>query len=131
MSGPRPRRALVASVVALMVAAFGLPVLLPKPDLREGRTLAPIPELSGDLAEVRRQTDAYVADNFPARRHLISALNFARLQFGVSGSDKVLIGREGWLFYNDGSLLGHGRGAYRPGEAVDRSNLTNLEARAE
>ena len=114
-----------------MVAAFALPALLPKPDLREGRTLAPVPQLTGDLTEVRRQTDAYVADNFPARRHLISALNFARLQFGVSGSDKVLIGREGWLFYNDGSLLGHGRGVYRLGEDAARSHLVNIQARAE
>lgn len=131
MSAPRPRRALVASVTALMVAAFALPALLPKPDLREGRTLAPAPDLSGDLTEVRRQTDAYVADNFPARRHLISTLNFARLQLGVSGSDKVLIGRESWLFYNDGSLLGHGRGVGRLGEDAARSHLMSIQARAE
>lgn len=131
MSAPLPRRPLVAGTVALMVAAFCLPGFLPKPDLREGRKLAPPPQLSAELSEVRRQTDAYVADNFPARRLLISTLNFARLQLGVSGSDKVLIGQQGWLYYNDGTLLGQARGVYRLGEDAARSHLTNLQARVE
>ncbi|MFC3076539.1 hypothetical protein ACFODL_00410 [Phenylobacterium terrae] len=131
MSHPLPRRALTAGAAALVIAAFALPGLLPKPDLREGRRLAPAPELTADLAEVRRQADAYVADNFPARRHLISTLNYVRLQFGVSGSDKVLAGREGWLYFNDGSLLGNGRGVRRLTEPEARSQLTNLQARAE
>lgn len=131
MSSPRPRRALVAGAIALLAAAVLLPGVLPKPDLREGRKLAPPPQLAGDLAELRRQTDAYVADHFPARRHLITTLNFIRLKLGVSGSDKVLIGREGWLYYNDGSLLGHARGVERQDEAHARRLLTSLQARVE
>lgn len=115
----------------MVAAAFLLPGLLPKPDLREGRKLAAPPQVTADLAELRRQTDAYVADNFPARRHLIAALNYARLQLGVSGSDKVLIGREGWLYYNDGGLLGHGRGVERLDDARARTLLTSLQARVE
>ena len=37
MSAPLPRPGLIAGAVALMVAAFCLPAVLPKPDLREGR----------------------------------------------------------------------------------------------
>ncbi|WGU40275.1 hypothetical protein [Phenylobacterium sp. NIBR 498073] len=131
MSAPLPRPGLIAGAVALMVAAFCLPAVLPKPDLREGRKLAPPPALSSGITEARRQTDAYVADNFPARPLLISTLNLARLKLGVSGSDKVLIGRDGWLFYNDGSLLGAARGAYRLGADEARSLLANLEARSD
>lgn len=131
MSAPLPRPALIIGTVALMVAALCLPTVLPKPDLREGRKLAPPPTLSAGLSEARRQTDAYVADNFPARRLLISTLNLARLKLGVSGSDKVLIGQDGWLFYNDGSLLGQARGAYRLGADEARSRLANLQARAD
>lgn len=129
MSSPLPRRALIAGVVALTIAAFVLPAFLPRPDLREGRELAPLPVLSTDISEMRAQSDAYVADNFPARRLLISTLNWARLGLGVSGSEKVLIGRNGWLFYNDGSLLGHSRGIVRLTEAEARLQLTNLQAR--
>lgn len=131
MSTPLPRRALVAGAAVLVAAAFALPGFLPRPDLREGRKLAPLPQLSAGLADLRKQTDAYVADNFPARRHLIALLNYARFRLGVSGSDKVLIGREGWLFYNDGSLLASARGVSRLSETEARAQLMNLQGRAE
>lgn len=35
-----------------------------------------------------------VADRFPARPYLISALNLARLQVGASGSDRVIVIRQ-------------------------------------
>jgi hypothetical protein len=105
---------LAAGCAALLAAAFILPHVLPPPQMEENRTLADAPSPPGSLNELdsfRTATDAYVADHFPARGLLISALNRARLWIGVSGSSRVIVGRDGWLFSDDGTHLGAARGA--------------------
>ncbi|MDZ4321591.1 MAG: hypothetical protein U1A07_22615, partial [Phenylobacterium sp.] len=106
-------RILVGVILAVMVAAFVLPPLAPEPDLRENRKLAPAPSWPRDpaaLGTLRTELDAYVADHFPARAQLIALFNYARLPFGVSGSPRVIVGKHGWLFYDDGGHLGAARG---------------------
>lgn len=131
MAGPLPRRGLIAAVTFLILAAFVAPRFLPEPDLREGRRLAASPRWQGSLEKFRTDTDAFVADNFPARTRLIAALNYLRLRAGVSGSEKVLIGREGWLFYNDGSLLGPARGESPLTPETAEQLMQNLAGRTE
>lgn len=118
-------------MTVLILAAFVAPRFLPEPDLREGRRLAASPRWQGSLEKFRTDTDAFVADNFPARTRLIAALNYLRLRAGVSGSEKVLIGREGWLFYNDDSLLGPARGESPLTPETAEQLMQNLAGRAE
>lgn len=106
-------RLLVATVLVLMAANWLMPHWLPAPDFQENRRLAPpppaLPRHLADLPAYRKAADAYVADNFPGRRYLISYLNRLRLMAGVSGSEKVIVGRDGWLFFDDGTHLGAAR----------------------
>jgi hypothetical protein len=106
---------LIATCGAIAAGAFALPFLLPEPDLQENRAYAPAPRLHHlrDLAAFRHEADAYVADHFPPRTYLIAAINRLRLLIGVSGSARVVVGHEGWLFSDDGSHLGAGRGQPR------------------
>jgi alginate O-acetyltransferase complex protein AlgJ len=81
---------------------------LPAPDLVENRTLASWPDqalLVGNFAGWRAGVDSWVTDNFPARRHLIGALNVLRWRLGYSGTPRVVVGADGWLFYDDSSHL--------------------------
>jgi hypothetical protein len=102
-------RLLIGVILTLMAAAFLAPMAIPAPRLQENRVLAQAPSLPTGLGKIRsfvKATDAYVADRFPARPHLMALLNRARLLARVSGSSRVLVGRDGWLFYNDDSFLG-------------------------
>ena len=81
---------------------------IPAPELAENRTLATWPEsvrFVSDFADWRNSVDAWVTDNFPARRHLIGALNYMRWRLGYSGTARVVVGSDGWLFYDDTSHL--------------------------
>jgi hypothetical protein len=127
-------RILVGAVLAVMVAAFVLPPLAPEPDLRENRKLAALPAWPGSFAELkayREGLDAYVADHFPARAQLIATFNYIRLPFGISGSPRVIVGKDGWLFYDDGSHFGPARGDPAIAEADTRAWLKGLAGRTE
>lgn len=102
-------RILIGTIVVLIAAAWLVPRFVPMPGLRENRVLAhapPWPHSFGAVRQFRKDADAYVADNFPARRYLIAALNRVRMMAGVSGSKRVIVGRDGWLFYEDDTHLG-------------------------
>jgi hypothetical protein len=104
---------LIAATVVVLVGAFALPALVDAPDIQENRVLAkaPTPPTGlGGLTAYREAADAYVADHFPPRAHLIGALNALRLRLGVSGSTRVIVGHDGWLFSDNGSHLGAARG---------------------
>ncbi|MBW8813774.1 MAG: hypothetical protein JF588_10145 [Caulobacterales bacterium] len=118
---------------AVVAGAFALPWLAPPPDLDENRALAPAPDIRriADLTAFRHAADAYVADHFPPRIYLIAALNRLRLLIGVSGSPRVVVGHKGWLFSDDGSHLGAGRGAPPLTDAQARTWLAGLAGRTE
>lgn len=106
-------RRLIGASLLVLAGALLLPTFIKAPDLQENRTLAPPPPAlrgPGDLTAFRKAADAYVADRFPARSHLIGGLNRLRMLVGVSGSPRVIVGRDGWLFSDDGSHLGAARG---------------------
>ncbi|THD62707.1 hypothetical protein [Phenylobacterium sp.] len=125
-------RLLVGTILVLMAAAWLAPLVARPPELRENRPLAPAPawpRRPEDLAALRKAADAYVADHFPARPYLIAALNRARMAAGVSGSGRVIVGRDGWLFFDNGSHLGEARGDPPLSAAEARAWLATFAAR--
>lgn len=125
---------LIGATAAVLAGAFALPHLVAAPDLQENRILADRPALPADLGGLtayREAMDAYVADHFPPRTHLIAWLNVLRVRLGVSGSPRVVVGRNGWLFSDDGSHLSAARGAPTITNAQARDWLSGLAARTE
>ena len=125
---------LIASSLVLLAAAFAVPRFVRPPDLAENRRLAEAPappQALRELTAYRRAIDAYVADRFPPRALLIGGLNRLRLAVGVSGSDRVLVGRNGWLFSDDGTHLGAARGDPGLTDAAARAWLAGLAGRRE
>ena len=107
-------RLLIATILVLVAAVWLVPSFVQAPGIQENRVLAKAPGWPHHLRDIhqfRRDADAYVADNFPIRRHLIGLLNRVRMLGGVSGSNRVIVGRHGWLFYDDDSHLGAARNA--------------------
>lgn len=105
-------RTLTGACLAVLAAGLLLPSALTPPAIDENReaTRAPAPPRSPtELRSWPNAMDSYLTDSFPARRHLISALNYLRYKAGVSGTEKVIVGRDGWLFYDNGSHLGAAR----------------------
>jgi hypothetical protein len=131
---PRPRRLLIAGSLLLLGAAFAVPPFLKQPDLDENRTLAPTPvppRSAAGLDAFRKAVDAYVADHFPPRALLIAGLNRLRLAIGASGSPRVIAGRDGWLYSDDGTHFGDARGADKLDDTAMRTWLEGVAGRTE
>lgn len=127
-------RRLTAASIAVLAAALVLPRFVDAPELEENRKLAPALQAPHDLASLQawpHAVDAYVADHFPARPHLIGALNLLRLKLGVSGSTSVIVGRDGWLYYDNGSHLGAARNRPVVSDDQVRRWLETLAGRTE
>lgn len=127
-------RWLTGLTVLTLAAGFAAPSWIKPPDLKERRALATFPDWPkrpADLAAFRKGVDSYVADRFPARPYLIAGLNTLRAPFGVSGSERVIIGRDGWLFYDNDTHLGAARNDPALSSADIRAALTTLAGRTE
>jgi len=118
------RRGLILSaglVIILLLMHFP-GVLFPAPPGTENRRLATLPkwpESLRDLQSFTRGIDAFVKDYFPARRRLIGGLNWLRYWVVDSGVSSVLVGRQGWLYLDNGTHLGMVGALPRKGE-IDR-----------
>src|SRR2546423_12373690 len=87
---------------------------LNRPEIIENRVLAELPAVPKSLSALRdysKKIDAYISDNFPARPYFIATLNYLRYRLGYSGTSKIFVGHDGWLFYDDGRPLDQARGA--------------------
>lgn len=127
-------RRLVGASVLVLAGAFVLPHVTRTPDLQENRVLAPFPappKRLGDLTAYRRGLDAWVADHFAPRTHLIAGVNLLRYAAGSSGSPQVLVGRQGWLFDDDGTHLGQAAAGPQVGDAEAAAWLDGLAGRTE
>lgn len=79
----------------------------PVDKLFEKRVLAKMPEISSDIAVLAKKFEDFFDDNYGFRKSLI-ALNSWALDsiFNQSPSDRALIGRQNWLYFdNEKSLL--------------------------
>ncbi|WP_300574310.1 hypothetical protein [Phenylobacterium sp.] len=125
---------LIGTVLVLLASAFLAPSFIPEPGIAENRILAQRPDLPQHLSQISgfmEGADAYVADQFPARPYLIAGFNRLRMLAGVSGSDSVLVGKDGWLFYDNGSHLGAARNDPPITEPEVRAWLQALAGRTE
>lgn len=110
----------IASVIMFVVVSPLMP--LKRPVIQENRVLTarpPFPMSVAEWAELPKKLESYGADNFPLRGHLISFLNEVRYDLGYSGSKRIIVGREGWLFYDTDDHLGITAGKVR----MDQANL--------
>lgn len=127
-------RMLTLASLAVLAAGFLLPKAVKAPIVHENRQLAEAPPAPRTWAELRawpKAMDAYVSDRFPARAHLIGGLNYLRYLAGVSGTDRVIVGRGGWLFYNGGNHLAAARNDPPYGDPEARDWLLGLAGRTE
>lgn len=134
---PLPKRhwrRLTATCLAAMAAGLLLPIALTAPKLQENREPAAAPSPPRSASELRawpKAMDAYITDAFPARAHLISLLNYLRYRMGVSGAKQVIVGRDGWLYYDNGSHLGAARNDPAFTDAQARDWLAGLAGQTE
>jgi hypothetical protein len=109
-SGARPtwERARAWALVALFFGLVSIPALVqvanldgPQVTIIGNRMLAPPPHWMGfaKLRELAKATDAYIDDHFGLRSRLVRLNSLARYHLGVSSTPKVVIGKDGWLFY--------------------------------
>ncbi len=121
------------------LALLWLPLLLSLalPDdslsLTEQRSLAPFPtpELSPTgIARLPTALEAYYDDRIGLRDDAIRAWAWIHIElFGSSPSDKLIVGRDGWLFLGDENAVAQYRGTARlDADALERW-LRVLEAR--
>lgn len=101
--------ALIIGFILIIAFAHLFPLLRIRVEgLVENRVLAQRPEFPKHLSEWKGLTDrwdAYLTDNFAPRAFIISRLNYARYLMGYSGSEKVVVGRDGWLFFDSDTHL--------------------------
>lgn len=100
---------LIAGVVTVVMVVHLFPLFkVSEPELSENRVLASAPLLPksfSDWAVLPKKLDAFAIDQFPLRTHMITFLNYVRYTLGYSGSKKIIVGQNGWLFYDDGNHL--------------------------
>lgn len=98
--------------MASFLLVLWLPILqmifkfAPEPANLEKRELIKKPELSqmslGGITQFLGAFDSYFSDNFGFRNFLVSLNSEIKIKyFKVSPLPKVVIGKDGWLFYND------------------------------
>src|SRR5262245_15939830 len=105
---PGVQRLTEVAVIAIFIITISLPLsgkllgLESAFALTENRFPAPFPtfELKGwSLVTFPRRFERYWDDSFAFRRHLIRWHSLAKLRLGLSPSPKVLLGKDGYLFY--------------------------------
>jgi alginate O-acetyltransferase complex protein AlgJ len=122
-----------AGTIILAPQAFRF-VPLPPVALTENRVLASPPKLPTDFPSLHtffQKLNDYLQDSFPLRGQAIGGLNFVRYLAGYSSLSKVVAGKDGWLFYDDGSHMAQGRGTLRYSPEVLAEWMRGLEQRLE
>ncbi|MEP5764634.1 MAG: hypothetical protein ABJ308_08565 [Halieaceae bacterium] len=116
------RASLQLSIKLFAIAVFSAGLLVPavmtwqEPtgESWENRALATAPALPSSLAglwALPAAVDDYVLDHFGFRKDLLRTHNRWLIRFGVSPSDKVVLGQNDWLFYEANRLTDQNRGA--------------------
>jgi hypothetical protein len=128
-----PRKLYDRLLILIFLAAIGLPPLASAIDSHLGENTTRgnwekrefvrfpgWPQSVDALATFPEQFEEYYSDNFWPRSHLIRWHNWLKLiGFGLSPSEKVIVGKQGWLFYGDRDALD----AYRRVNPFTKSEL--------
>ncbi len=95
----------------VLIVSFLVSLFLPLVTLRfeqasasEKRSLAPFPPWPGNANEIAAFPAAFEKwfdDHFGYRHRLVQAYHLMCLALGTTGSGRVLLGKDGWLFYTD------------------------------
>ena len=91
---------LLVTVVVVVPAVLTSELEAARISRQERRHPAPTPQVPASPAELRgffEQTQAYLEDHFGLRQRLIRWNSRARLAAGLSASQRVTVGRDGWL----------------------------------
>lgn len=94
-----------AFLTACLIPSLGM-LFHPGQQTAANQVLAPPPALRGEDGalnpDVLQETTDYLADHFAFRQELITAnAALTSAVFHTSAEDKVLLGRDGWLFYRE------------------------------
>lgn len=93
----------------------------------EKRKLTPVPQLSWEgLAGFPKAFDQYYNDHFGLREQLLSSHSYYQFAlFNVSSSNRVIVGKDGWLFQNGHAHVNDMRNLwpFSPGELQRWANV--------
>ena len=137
----RSQNILILTVAAMLMTAphwarmLGLGMGSSAIEVTEGRRLAALPDfksvVTGNLDKNLRDIDTALEDNLWHRADVIAAMSRIGTPLGQSVSEKVVVGKQGWLF-NDRKILLNAldpdRDTKRRVEAV-RASLLSLQDR--
>jgi len=106
---------IVAVLLVLPLIAWIFPAVNIEPEVYENRSMWPKPFLSvTGIDTYPMRFEGYFNDRFGYRKLMVQTNNRVKYDvFRVSGSDKVIVGKDGWLFYNAGSINYDYRGITR------------------
>lgn len=103
----RPHRFMDRTLAATFLLALWLPLALTRTgpsSLAENRSLSPFPQRPRTVEELvafPKAFEKWFDDHFGLRHPLVQAYHLMTLAVGSSGSPRVLVGKDGWLFYTD------------------------------
>ncbi len=96
--------------ISLFFIVLGLPLaqmilsVVPEMATHENRTLAQMPHIQkmGDLRNYNKNFEIYFNDHYGFRSYLVRLNSFLHLTaFNTSPTRRVIIGEQGWLWYDD------------------------------
>jgi alginate O-acetyltransferase complex protein AlgJ len=133
---PRTRWVALIAVAATVILApqFSRLITLPHVQLTENRTLAQLPQLPSDFLSLHtfpQKLNDYLQDQFPLRGEAIQTVSYLRYRAGYSALSKVVVGKDGWLFYDNGAHMEQGRGILTYAPEVLADWMFGLEQRLE
>lgn len=140
VSSEEPDARLVGrAIVALFMLTLWLPLAMSllgneaEISETEQRFLNPLPHLGSDptrWASFPARMEAYYDDHLGLRSTLIRAQALLDISlFGVSPTDQLVIGKEGWLYFGDSDAIAHYRGVSALSDAQLRTWTEVLEER--
>ena len=106
-------RITIATFLSLLWLPLGVSLLAPDEDvsLTEQRTLAQIPEFSADWPA---DFEHYYDDHMGLRDNLVRAWAWLHIEgLGISSSDSLIVGKDGWFFFGDERAVAQYRGIAR------------------
>ncbi|MBM9513033.1 alginate O-acetyltransferase AlgX-related protein [Desulfogranum marinum] len=86
-------------------------------ELRHPAKFPEFPRSVNDLEQVPSKLEAYLNDRFGFRRLFITVNNYLRVKLGFKTEGKVLVGKDGWLYYTALDVISDFRGVQPLSEA--------------